>query len=108
VTCATELFKIDADEQLIYLQTCHRSDAVRAYKQLSDAHFHRISEILQPPPPELLNVGDGNAFQLKKSRCRSSWESALPWLLYAGSCWNMSVHFMGTSTLVLRSESTVF
>ena len=44
----------------------------------------------------------------KKSRCRSSWESALPWLLYAGSCWNMSVHFMGTSTLILRSQSTVF
>lgn len=66
MTCATELFKIDANEQLIYLQTCHHSDAVRAYKQLSDAHFHRISEILQPPPPKLVNVGDGNGFRKKK------------------------------------------
>ena len=61
MTCTTELFKIGVDEQLIQLQTGHRSDAVKAYKRPSGDHFHTVLEILQPPPQKLVrNVGDEN------------------------------------------------
>ena len=49
VTCATELFRHGVDEQLIQLQTGHRSDAVRAYKCPANTHFHQVSKSLQPP-----------------------------------------------------------
>ena len=53
VTCATELFKHNVDEQLIMRQTGHRSeDAVRRYKRPSQQHDHHVSSILQPPPPK--------------------------------------------------------
>ncbi len=51
VTCATELFKHNIDEQLIMKQTGHRSvDAVRMYKRPSEMHKLQVSKILQPPP----------------------------------------------------------
>ena len=53
VTCATELFKHNVDEQLIMRQTGHRStDAVRRYKRPSGEHQLLVSKILQPPPPK--------------------------------------------------------
>ena len=38
VTCATQLFVENVDEQLIKLQTGHRSDTVRAYKCPTKSH----------------------------------------------------------------------
>ena len=53
VTCATELFKNNVDEQLIMQQTGHRStDAVRAYKRPTVEHTKAVSAYLQPPPPK--------------------------------------------------------
>ena len=49
VTCATELFAHNVDEQLIMRQTGHRSSAVRAYKRPGVAHDVLVSAILQPP-----------------------------------------------------------
>ncbi len=54
VTCATELFINDVDEQLIQVQTGHRSTAsVRCYKRPQDDHFKKISKILQPSSSKL-------------------------------------------------------
>ena len=52
VTCATQLFEEHVDEQLIKLQTGHRSDAVRAYKRPTKSHALQVSNILQPPLPK--------------------------------------------------------
>ena len=52
VTCATELFAHNVDEQLIMRQTGHRSSAVRAYKRPGVAHDALVSTILQPPVPK--------------------------------------------------------
>lgn len=52
VTCATKLFNMDVDEQLIKQRTGHRSDAVRLYKRTSNGQQKRISEILEPPSPK--------------------------------------------------------
>ena len=53
VTCATQLFKHNVDEQLIMRQTGHRStDAVRMYKRPSAEHQPQVSRILQPPAPK--------------------------------------------------------
>ncbi len=49
VTCATELFNSNVDEQLIMRQTGHRSNAVRAYKRPGADHDMLVSSILQPP-----------------------------------------------------------
>ena len=49
VTCATELFALNVDEQLIMRQTGHRSSAVRAHKRPGVAHDMLVSAILQPP-----------------------------------------------------------
>ena len=38
VTCATQLFEENVDEQLIKLQTGHRSDAVCAHKCPTKSH----------------------------------------------------------------------
>lgn len=52
VTCATELFNSNFDEQLIQHYTGHRStDSVRAYKRAGEDHFKAVSTVLQPPPP---------------------------------------------------------
>ena len=50
VTCATELFAKNVDEQLIMRQTGHRSNAVRLYKRPTAEHEQMVSSILQPPP----------------------------------------------------------
>ena len=52
VTCATELFNNNIDEQLIQAQTGHRSTAVRSYKRPGEEHSNEISRILQPPAPK--------------------------------------------------------
>ena len=52
VTCATELFNNNIDEQLIQVQTGHRSTAVRAYKRPGEEHSKMVSRILQPPAPK--------------------------------------------------------
>ena len=52
VTCATQLFEENVDEQLIKLQTGHRSDAVCAYKRPTKSHALQVSNILQPPLPK--------------------------------------------------------
>ena len=51
VTCATELFSNNIDEQLIQHYTGHRStESLRAYKRAGDDHFKAVSTVLQPPP----------------------------------------------------------
>ena len=50
VTCATELFSHNVDEQLIMRQTGHRSNAVRAYKRPGTDHDKLVSSILVPSP----------------------------------------------------------
>ncbi len=50
VTCATQLFASNIDEQLIMRQTGHRSQAVRAYKRPGAEHEVAVSSVLQPPP----------------------------------------------------------
>ena len=53
VTCATELFRNNVDEQLIMKQTGHRSqDAVRTYKRPTTEHTKAVSQYLQPPHPK--------------------------------------------------------
>ena len=49
VTCATQSFEENVDEQLIKLQTGHHSDAVCAYKCPTKSHALHVSNILQPP-----------------------------------------------------------
>ena len=56
VTCATQLFANNVDEQLIKRQTGHRSDAVRHYKRPCDDHALQVSSILQAPPPKQSHV----------------------------------------------------
>ena len=46
------------DEQLIELQTGHHSDAVRAYENPVNSHFHQMSKILQPPLPKCVKATD--------------------------------------------------
>ena len=46
VTCATELFAKNVDEQLIMRQTGHRSCAVRLYKRPTAEHEQMVSSIL--------------------------------------------------------------
>ena len=51
VTCATELYINEVDEQLIQAQTGHRStSSVRCYKRTQEDHILKVSRILQPPP----------------------------------------------------------
>ena len=51
VTCATELYISEVDEQLIQAQTGHRStSSVRCYKRTQEEHMRKVSRILQPPP----------------------------------------------------------
>ena len=52
VTCATQLFEENIDEQLIQLQTGPRNDAVRAYKRPTKSHALQISNISQPSLPK--------------------------------------------------------
>ena len=49
VTCATELFALNVDEQLVMRQTGHCSSAVRAHKRPVVAHDMLVSATLQPP-----------------------------------------------------------
>jgi len=51
VTCATQLFEENVDEQLIQLQTGSRNDA-RAYKRPTKSHALQISNTLQPSLPK--------------------------------------------------------
>ena len=62
------MFEENVDEQLIKLQTGHRSDAVRAYKRPTKSHALQVSNILQPPlpkkaakPPEMEGFGSYHA-----------------------------------------------
>ena len=54
VSCATELFKHNIDEQLIMKQTGHRSQdaVVGKYKRTSSQHDLLVYDILQPPAPK--------------------------------------------------------
>ena len=52
ITCATQSFEENVDEQLIKLQSGHRCDAVRAYKRPTKSHALQVSNILQPPLPK--------------------------------------------------------
>ena len=52
VTCASQLFAENIDEQLIKLQTGHRSDSVRDYKRPANTHALHVSNILQPSVPK--------------------------------------------------------
>ncbi len=49
VTCATQLFENNIDEQLIMRQTGHCSRAVRNYKRPGVQHDQLVSSVLQPP-----------------------------------------------------------
>ena len=68
VTCATELFRNNVDEQLIMQQTGHRSqDAVRKYKRPTIEHTKQVSKYLQPPPPKRMPQPEGNKIELSQS-----------------------------------------
>ena len=72
VTCATELFSNNIDEQLIMKQTGHRSqDAVRKYKRPSAQHDAQVSDILQPPIPKKA-VSTSESLDLQKDEDPSS------------------------------------
>ena len=72
VTCATELFSNDIDEQLIMKQTGHRSqDAVRKYKRPSAQHDAQVSVILQPPIPKKA-ISTSESLDLQKDKDPSS------------------------------------
>ena len=59
VTCATALFSENIDEQLIQIQTGHRStEGVRYYKRPTEDHFKKVSKILQPPPAKKTSTGE--------------------------------------------------
>lgn len=68
VTCATELFKQNIDEQLIMKQTGHRSqDAVRKYKRPSAQHELHVSDILQPPAPKKFSTSESLVIAQKEN-----------------------------------------
>ena len=46
VSCATQLFEENVDEQLIKLQTSHHSDAIHAYKHPTKSHALQVRNIL--------------------------------------------------------------
>ena len=56
VTCCTNLYAANFDEQAIMTRSGHRSNAVRAYKRPSDSLNQDISDCLQPPIPEEASV----------------------------------------------------
>ena len=56
VTCATQLFAENIDEQLMMRQTGHRSTAVRSYKRPTAKHDDIVSSILQPPAPKSIKL----------------------------------------------------
>jgi len=55
VTCATELFAQNVDEQLIMQQMGHCSSAVKEYKRPGVANDVLVSTILQPPKKSKLD-----------------------------------------------------
>ena len=68
VTCATELFNNNIDEQLIMKQTGHRSqDAVRKYKRPSVQHDIQVSDILQPPVPKKFATSESQKILQKEN-----------------------------------------
>ena len=76
VTCATELYKQNIDEQLIMQQTGHRSlDGVRKYKRSSDQHALQVTDVLQPPNPKKFKTSV--LFQKKENTTTVSEESAV-------------------------------
>lgn len=58
VTCTTELFAKNVDEQLIMHQMGHRSNAVHLYKRPTAEHEQMVSAILQPPPIKIRKLED--------------------------------------------------
>ena len=79
VTCATELFSANVDEQLIQIHTGHRSiDAVRCYKRPAHDHFKNTSKILQPPPAkkstndESENINPSSLIKSTSKMCTST------------------------------------
>ena len=84
VTCATNLFSQNFDEQLIQRQTGHRSDAVRAYKRPSTSHNIAVSDALQPPPSKRdhvdtkENIPSASNLQYQLSEPSSSSGSSMP------------------------------
>ena len=75
VTCATELFKHNIDEQLIMKQTGHRSvDAVRLYKRPSVEHKLQVSGILQAPAPKKAAILNLNPTSFNKAGENSEFE----------------------------------
>ena len=78
VTCATELYKQNIDEQLIMQQTGHRSvDGVRKYKRSSDQHALQVTDVLQPPNPKKFKTSETISFSKKENTTTVSEESAV-------------------------------
>ena len=86
VSCATELFRNNIDEQLIMKQTGHRSvDAVRCYKRPTAEHEKHVSSILQPPPSKRFEPA-ANITQTKTSNIslHNSASPTIPFTISSG------------------------
>lgn len=93
VTCATELFKQNIDEQLIMKQTGHRSqDAVRRYKRPSVQHQLQVSDILQPPAAKKSSTSE-NLILCEKENTPSSMSSRSTTCAPSTSCSTPVFHF---------------
>ena len=86
VSCATELFRNNIDEQLIMKQTGHRSvDAVRCDKRPTAEHEKHVSSILQPPPSKRFEPA-ANITQTKTSNIslHNSASPTIPFTISSG------------------------
>lgn len=98
VTCATELFNNNIDEQLIMKQTGHRSqDAVRKYKRPSAQHEKQVSDILQPPAPKRYNTSESLDILSEKKAPASSSTSNMP-------VFNFSVQGSATQNIYINYD----
>jgi hypothetical protein len=79
VTCCTNLYKSNFDDQAIKLRSGHRSEAVRAYKRPSEELLHELSVALQPPRPvEQSLTHDDKKDDLDYSACSTGFVDSRP------------------------------
>ena len=102
VTCATELFKHNVDEQLIMAQTGHRShDAVHMYKHPTEQHQQQVSDILHPPAKRsnVLQHQEQTGTNTRPSNTRSA--------ISDGTSFNISTSGRGTQNIYICCKEVV-
>jgi hypothetical protein len=106
VTCATQLFANNVDEQLIKRQTGHRSDAVRHYKRPCDDHALQVSSILQAPPPKQAHVQTTAQDSSRDSSEEStSCSIAVPTCTSGALANTFTFHSSGTQNICIINQS---